>query len=549
MKCSRCGEECKETQTFCLKCGNPIQSMANFDRMEEELASNVGRIMNSPDDDDDFITDFGFEEVMPEREVEAELSVDEIKDFNKTKNLNVDFHEDIYQIDGTDINNIDEIKVPDEEYDDYDDLDDDFDEDEIIEEMAFKKKAVFLGIIAVLIVGVLIFCFIKFGKSNSVSEFDKIYGKGSDAYTAKNYDEALNYYLDAKSIAKTDTDKIKVDKAILAVYQNQNDTENLKIEILKDLITLLPKEYDYYEQLVSIYDNLGMIEEITSLIDGITDDTIKANLTEYITTVPKFSEQEGTYDHNLSIKIISAYDELYYTLDGSTPSKTSTKYTSEIVINTEGKTTIKAISYNEKGIASKVAEVTYEIKFSYVVPPVVSPAGGEYDADTEITVEVPEGMKCYYTYSAEGSEPTTADTAYDGPVKMLRGKNIFSAILVNAEGKESEPTQVIYKLNIEAQIEYSDALVLIGNYITENGIAAYVSEDSYVKDNGNMIYLSYDSIATIEENEYYVIAGLEKDATEQLSDYVLYGVNTVTGDLKILELDPLTTDQYKIKGE
>lgn len=34
-------------------------------------------------------------------------------------------------------------------------------------------------------------------------------------------------------------------------------------------------------------------------------------------------------------------------------------------------------------------------------------------------------MKCYYTYGATPTTPTTSDTEYTEPVKMLRGKNIF----------------------------------------------------------------------------------------------------------------------------
>jgi len=36
MKCSKCGEECRENQAFCLRCGTPI---------EAELANSVGKLM------------------------------------------------------------------------------------------------------------------------------------------------------------------------------------------------------------------------------------------------------------------------------------------------------------------------------------------------------------------------------------------------------------------------------------------------------------------------------------------------------------------------
>ena len=45
MKCSKCGEECNENQAFCLKCGTPIQIVPDLNIIEEELANNVGELL------------------------------------------------------------------------------------------------------------------------------------------------------------------------------------------------------------------------------------------------------------------------------------------------------------------------------------------------------------------------------------------------------------------------------------------------------------------------------------------------------------------------
>jgi hypothetical protein len=155
-------------------------------------------------------------------------------------------------------------------------------------------------------------------------------------------------------------------------------------------------------------------------------------------------------------------------------------------------------------------------------------------------------MTCYYTYDEEGTEPTTESAVYSGPVKMLRGKNIFSAILVNKSGKASDATQVIYRLNIEAVITYSDALVTIGNYLQDNGIAARVDDENYVKSDGHMIALKYVSMATIDDYDYFVIDVQEYIDENVVSSGNYYGVNTVTRDLKELEQDPLDSATYTI---
>ena len=45
MKCSKCGEECRENQAFCLRCGTPIQVVPDFNLIEAELANSVGKLM------------------------------------------------------------------------------------------------------------------------------------------------------------------------------------------------------------------------------------------------------------------------------------------------------------------------------------------------------------------------------------------------------------------------------------------------------------------------------------------------------------------------
>ena len=51
MKCSRCGEECKVGQTFCLKCGTPIQIEPDINEFESEIADNVGKLLKDDKSD------------------------------------------------------------------------------------------------------------------------------------------------------------------------------------------------------------------------------------------------------------------------------------------------------------------------------------------------------------------------------------------------------------------------------------------------------------------------------------------------------------------
>lgn len=76
---------------------------------------------------------------------------------------------------------------------------------------------------------------------------------------------------------------------------------------------------------------------------------------------PTFSPKEGSYYESQSVSISCETEgaTIYYTLDKTEPSKSSTKYTGPITIDKT--TTIKAIAYNDDGDASEVATATYTI--------------------------------------------------------------------------------------------------------------------------------------------------------------------------------------------
>ena len=52
MKCEKCGMVCKDTQKFCLNCGNPLHPEEPED-IQEQLANSVGELLDGFDDDDD----------------------------------------------------------------------------------------------------------------------------------------------------------------------------------------------------------------------------------------------------------------------------------------------------------------------------------------------------------------------------------------------------------------------------------------------------------------------------------------------------------------
>ncbi|MBQ7211619.1 MAG: chitobiase/beta-hexosaminidase C-terminal domain-containing protein [Muribaculaceae bacterium] len=76
---------------------------------------------------------------------------------------------------------------------------------------------------------------------------------------------------------------------------------------------------------------------------------------------PTFSPVAGTYDSTQSVTISCATEgaDIYYTLDGSTPTSSSTKYTTAISISATK--TVKAIAVKANYLDSAVATAAYTI--------------------------------------------------------------------------------------------------------------------------------------------------------------------------------------------
>ncbi len=179
--------------------------------------------------------------------------------------------------------------------------------------------------------------------------------------------------------------------------------------------------------------------------DGMKDSPVAE--AEYVILIPVatpiFRPVGGTvYTSTQEVEITCATPgaEIYYTLDGSAPTKDSLKYENPVIVS---KTTIiKAIAVKDGMRASEVKEANYPIHLP-VSEPVVSVAGGSYDATFEVTIATnTEGAKIYYTI--DGTNPTV-DTGvlYTAPVSIARPLTI-KAIAVKEEMTDSNVIEAAY---------------------------------------------------------------------------------------------------------
>ena len=145
--------------------------------------------------------------------------------------------------------------------------------------------------------------------------------------------------------------------------------------------------------------------------------TIKAR--EVVAT-PVISPAGGEVAAGTAVTISCATSgaTVYYTTDGSTPTTSSAVYSGAITVNSA--MTVKAMAakngyYTNSSVAA--AAFTIKVEAVAVSTPVISPAGGEVEEGTTVTITcATEGATVYYT--TDGTEPTTSSAVYSGAITV-----------------------------------------------------------------------------------------------------------------------------------
>lgn len=203
-------------------------------------------------------------------------------------------------------------------------------------------------------------------------------------------------------------------------------------------------------------------------------------------TSPSFTTAAGTYYNPFSIEL--AGSDIYYTLDGTTPTIESTKYTNAISVSEFGTTTtVKAASY-ANNTWSEVVSATYELK---VAAPDFSVKGGVYEKLTNkeaLTLSTETSGATVY-YNDRGKDPKTEGSKLYGSLSILATRTINAvAFVTNSKGEKvySDVTSEYYVISPIALFTSTND-VADGKYlINSNNKIAYSFYDNINSGNLNM---------------------------------------------------------------
>jgi hypothetical protein len=171
-----------------------------------------------------------------------------------------------------------------------------------------------------------------------------------------------------------------------------------------------------------------------------------ASATYTVSTVaatPAFSVVAGTYASAQTVSITDATSgaAIYYTINGATPTTSSTKYTAAIKVGATE--TIKAIAVATKHTNSAVASATYTIKpvtgSTEVATPTFSVHAGTYSEKQTVALEdATSGATIYYT--TNGTTPTTSSTKYTTAITVSSTETIHAIAALSSKDTSAVAT-------------------------------------------------------------------------------------------------------------
>ena len=138
---------------------------------------------------------------------------------------------------------------------------------------------------------------------------------------------------------------------------------------------------------------------------------------------PTFSPSPTTTYHSPQVVTISdsmTGATIYYSTDGSTPTKSSLVYSTPITILTT--TTIHALATHAGIPQSNVASATYSIVLPTAPAPTFSPTPSTFSTPQSVKLSNTLNLPMYYT--TDGSTPTAASTPYSVPIVVSQNTTI-----------------------------------------------------------------------------------------------------------------------------
>lgn len=391
-----------------------------------------------------------------------------------------------------------------------------------------KKKAskrfllFMMGCVAAVVV--LVILVVTLFQMKEQSSYDYHVKKAEEMSRMADYEQMLVHAKSAREIAPNSSDA----KMLIArAYEGMGNAQYAR-EMLEDLLAVDSAYAPAYELLVPLYENEQEYQKISDLLSLCKEQTVLDKYVDYLSSPPQVSEEEGSYEEALALKLIApGAGKIYYTLDGSDPGVRGKEYITPIVLHS-GEYIVKAVYVNAYDVQSSVMQAEFYIHEQKMQAPEIGLESGTYTQPQYITVEVPdESYQVYYT--TDGSDPGLESTLYDGAIPLPRGESRFAFVMYDETGIPGEIAYAQYKFEMELAFTGEQAANMLIQTLITQGILT--DADGHIE--GVDGKRQYPAMTIIEENgQYYYLlyeVFISPDGVSQKTGN-LYAVSVTTGE-------------------
>ncbi|MGN0248617.1 MAG: chitobiase/beta-hexosaminidase C-terminal domain-containing protein [Lachnospiraceae bacterium] len=353
------------------------------------------------------------------------------------------------------------------------------------------------------------------------NSYDYHYKKAISAFETHQLEEAVyqtDYCLDKEP------DNIELLLLKLHIYLQQSLTEQA-METANQILAYDSENEEALECIIAEYIKNEEYLKLSKFLEKCTVAEIRQKYSRYLASFPEYSEPEGEYDTAISLKLFSVGNgDIYYSLDGTTPSKYSTRYTSPIKL-ISGEYLVSSVYINEYGIRSEVVIKKYVIQSDLEMLPSVSVKSGTYQMPQMIGVDVPDEEYIVY-YTTDGSTPDLDSNIYTDAFPMPLGNSIFKFLMIDSEGNESDIVTCQYSCVPVCYYDTDQAIIILKQKLATLGKLSDPGLPGQEK-----IY-AIDSAVTKDDVVYYLIYEyLQSETGSMIKTGDVFAFNVLDGTI------------------
>lgn len=386
------------------------------------------------------------------------------------------------------------------------------------------------GVVAVsLIIGIIMIVV----QNKNKSSYNYNYDRGMAFYNENNYVDAIKYL----EIAFHSTEgKKNLDMMyVLSEAYKKTGNNDKAIEVLESALAYNKFDERTLSLLLQLcYDNKKG-EKINEMVEEYKDSKVKNVLNEYIVAIPTPSETPGNFEDSVELNLL-AQDGciIYYTIDGSTPTKNSIQFTKPIKVEKDT-VTVKAIAVNDIGVKSDVGEFKFTIDLKAPEAPILDIEDSKVKIGTKIRIKnLAEGDKAYYT--VDGTTPTASSSPYNDGIELKEGNYVLSVIVINKHNLSSTVTRKNITVKDETEYTYNQALGFLKKRMQELNIIESNGKFSVGGETADFVYQTKQEISGIPM--YYIRLDRKSAGSSKVEGY--YGVGVSDGQCyKVTDSDGL----------